>query len=733
MKRLERAQLQVLFRVPFFAPGVCKLPVSFVSEAQFAARFGVQPPQVCSACTDGKEIWWCQEWFDGLPDDVLPTVLCHEACHCMLGHLWRAPVAADHRLWNIACVAGDVPISLTDGRTSIRASEVRVGSRLYTPFGEASVSRIVHKRANQLARIRFANSRSLVCTPDHPIITAQGRCVEASECRGASVFQAVVGERQTVSAQELGEVFCNADSRHIGSHLQDMLRESQNSWADPFIGHTERYGRVGAFGWAEAMAIRLSGRLDRRGRDHSGKVSQDQIEALLPPRHRSHNNVCFAGSSIGRAWSLFGQMSEQSRSRVHQRMSDELEWVRDAAQGTASVSHYQAAASCFAFASLSDPVKARLVRQPSWLAGIQIRPERPSGFERQAVRGVEEFSGFEDVYDFVTDLGCYVAGGVLVHNCDHAVNLMLKEFSGIVKDRGLADPFPFPFPQDAYCADPQFSGMAEEAIFVVLNNRPKGAGTQPDAQGKAQCSRKGQSGGQGNKMAAGGSGAHSMPDFGQFQASDVGDKRPKTEWEATLLQACQLAKGQGCLPGSMERYLSELVSPEVDWRQVLRSWLREQCADDWDFTRPAMEYSGSQFILPSMQTEKMGPVVFASDWSGSTFGDLVKMFHAEKQSCLDECRPSQLVDLGFDTRVVSQRVYVPGDLIDGTIKGGGGTSFVEVLAAAADMWPKPKCIVLLTDCHGEWPKEDPSVPLIVVTWTKDAKIPFGELIHVPLA
>lgn len=413
MKRLERAQLQVLFRVPFFAPGVCKLPVSFVSEAQFAERFGV-PPQVCTACTDGQEIWWCQEWFDELADEILPTVLCHEACHCMLGHLWRAPVAADHRLWNISC--------------------------------------------------------------------------------------------------------------------------------------------------------------------------------------------------------------------------------------------------------------------------------------------------------------------------DHAVNLMLKEFSGRVKDRGLADPFPFPDPQDSYCADPQFAGMAEEAIFAALNARPR-AGQQPDAQGKAGR-RVIMGDGQGHKRSPGGSGAHSMPDFGQFKA--LNDKRHKTAWEATLLQACQLAKGQGCLPGSMERYLRELVSPVVDWRQVLRSWLREQCADDWDFTRPAMEYSGSEFIMPSMHSQKMGPVVFCSDWSGSTHGDLVKMFHAEKQACLDDCRPSRLVDFGFDTRVVSRREYEPGDIIDPTIKGGGGTSFVEVLAAAADLWPKAKCIVLLTDGQGEWPKEAPSVPLIVVIWTKDAKIPFGEVVTVTI-
>jgi predicted metal-dependent peptidase len=426
VKRLERAQLQVLFRTPFFAPGVCKLPVSFVPESEFSTRFRVPSSQLCTALTDGKEIWWCEEWFDSLPDEVLPTVLCHEACHCMFGHLWRMPAGADVGIWNVAC--------------------------------------------------------------------------------------------------------------------------------------------------------------------------------------------------------------------------------------------------------------------------------------------------------------------------DHALNLMLKEFSSLVMGKGLADPFPFPDPQDAYCADPQFAGMAEEAIFAVLNNRPKWPGQQPSSQGKAGSSGKGQSGGQANKADPGGNGAsgqaHSMPDFGQFQpkeANSAAAKQQKTDWDATMMQACAIAKEYGSLPGGLERYLSELVSPVVGWREVLRSWLREQCADDWDFTRPAMEYSGSEFILPSMHSEKMGPVVFASDWSGSTFGELVKMFHAEKQACLDDCRPSKLVDFGFDTRVVSRREYLVGDVIDPTIKGGGGTSFVEVLQTAADMWPKPKCIVVLTDLAGEFPKDDNGIPTIWVTWEKGATAPFGEVICAPAA
>lgn len=393
-KRLERAQLRVLLNVPFFAPGVCRLPVEFTDNEE-----------IKTACTDGKGIIWNTKFFDELPDEVLPTVLCHEACHCLLGHIWRMPCGADHQLWNQAC--------------------------------------------------------------------------------------------------------------------------------------------------------------------------------------------------------------------------------------------------------------------------------------------------------------------------DHAVNLMLKEFGGLQTAKGYADPFPFPAPHDAYCADPAYDGMAEEGIFARLNNQPKQSGKTP---------------GKGNSGANSGPAPGSMPDFGQFKATDgsdgVADRKAKSDWDNTMIQSCAAAKGRGALPGMLEKVLGELVAPVVDWRDVLRSWLREQCADDWDFLTPAMEYSTSEFILPSMKSEKMGPVVFASDWSGSTYGDLVKMFHAEKQSCLDECRPSKLVDFGFDTRVLSQREYVPGDLIDPTIKGGGGTSFADVLEQASSMHPRPKAIVVLTDLDGEF-GPDPGVPVIwCVFGGGSTSAPFGEVVKV---
>jgi len=197
-----------------------------------------------------------------------------------------------------------------------------------------------------------------------------------------------------------------------------------------------------------------------------------------------------------------------------------------------------------------------------------------------------------------------------------------------------------------------------------------------------------------------------------------------------LIQSARIAAGRGDLPGDLSKLVAAICSPKVHWRDVLRSWLREQCSDDWDFTRPAMEYSDSGFLLPSMHSDKVGAVVFASDWSGSTYGELVQQFHAEKQECLDSMRPSKLVDIGFDTRVLAVNEYVPGDTIDPTIKGGGGTSFKPIWKHLETMQPAAKCVVVLTDLDGVF-GDDPGIPVVwCVFGGNKGPAPFGQVINI---
>jgi predicted metal-dependent peptidase len=81
--------MRVLSQVPFFAPGVARLPV-------------VWDESIDTACTAGDNIRFNPGFFDKLKEQEVVTVLCHEVAHCLLGHIWRAPVGCEWEIWNQA-------------------------------------------------------------------------------------------------------------------------------------------------------------------------------------------------------------------------------------------------------------------------------------------------------------------------------------------------------------------------------------------------------------------------------------------------------------------------------------------------------------------------------------------------------------------------------------------------------------------------------------------------------
>lgn len=310
--------------------------------------------------------------------------------------------------------------------------------------------------------------------------------------------------------------------------------------------------------------------------------------------------------------------------------------------------------------------------------------------------------------------------GVWNQACDYKVNAMLKDYGATVTERGLADPFPFPEPAAAYCFSPEFSEDSEESVYnKLMARKTAGAGS-----GK----------GKGGKAAGGSNGAQGMPNFGQFmQAAGQTPSQAKAsakDWERTLIQSVHAAKSQGQCPAGFERLVNQLLNPKVAWQEILRSLLREQCADDWDFLTPALEWTSSDFIMPSMRSDRVSTVVFAIDTSGSVDDDLLAQFKAEMQGCLDNMRPRKLVEICCDSVIHAEREYGTGDMIKMDAPGGGGTSFVPVMERCANMEPMPKAVVYLTDLQGDF-GTDPGFPVIWVGYGGGKmEVPYGQLVEV---
>ncbi len=201
-----------------------------------------------------------------------------------------------------------------------------------------------------------------------------------------------------------------------------------------------------------------------------------------------------------------------------------------------------------------------------------------------------------------------------------------------------------------------------------------------------------------------------------------------------VIQAKNAAKMQGKLPGSLEKLVEELITPEVDWREVLRRFISERAKVEYSFSRPKRRFLGEDLYLPSLTGEKMGSLVIAVDCSGSVDEKLLNRFAAEINAIKQDVHPSAIDVLYFDTRVFDEQRFEADDEIKLNIHRGGGTAFSPVFERINKMPELPVACVFLTDlvCHDFGPA--PEYPVLWTVLDGPHKgydnPPFGEVLNV---
>ena len=100
-------------------------------------------------------------------------------------------------------------------------------------------------------------------------------------------------------------------------------------------------------------------------------------------------------------------------------------------------------------------------------------------------------------------------------------------------------------------------------------------------------------------------------------------------------------------------------------------------------------------------------------------------FTAGVQTVHQDLKPSKITLVSHDTVCHELGEFLPGDEIDFKIKGGGGTDFCCVFEWIESSGVQPKCLVMLTDLEGRFPKFPPDYPVLWVSTTKKIA-PFGE-------
>lgn len=260
--------------------------------------------------------------------------------------------------------------------------------------------------------------------------------------------------------------------------------------------------------------------------------------------------------------------------------------------------------------------------------------------------------------------------------CDYVINIMLQDLDP------QREVIRMPRDKDGKLMgllDTKYRGMNAKQVFDLLKQQKK------DGDG----------GGGGNQLDE-----HDWD--GAEQLTDEEKQQLAKDVDAAIREGLIAQKKAGEKAGGLHRELQDLLEPKIDWRDVLREFVKSTCRskDTSSWRRVNRRYLSSDVYMPSLIGEKIGHIAVGVDTSGSIGPELVA-FLTEVKAIAEEIAPDKVDLLYWDAAVASHEEYdmsTVSTLATSTRpKGGGGTRPQCVADYINEKGIKPECIVMLTD------------------------------------
>lgn len=313
--------------------------------------------------------------------------------------------------------------------------------------------------------------------------------------------------------------------------------------------------------------------------------------------------------------------------------------------------------------------------------------------------------------------------------CDYVINLMLLE----IDPNG--DAITMPRIKDGPdkgkpmgLIDTRFKGMNAKQVFDLLKQEQGGKGgdgTPVDGSGRVP--------------GKGGAGLDEHDWDGAAEMTAEERKQLEREVDQAIRQGLMAEKKVGKGAGGMGRELSDLMEPKVDWREVLREFVKSSChaKDTSSWRRVNRRFLSTGVYMPSMIGEKVGHVVIAIDTSGSVGDKELAEFLSEVKGVAEEVNPDKVDLIYWDSAVAAHEEYEGDGDVSNIVsstrpKGGGGTSPSCVSTFLADKKITPECVIVLTDGYvgSDWGHGWTAPVLWAIVGGNTVVAPNGKTVHI---
>jgi len=269
-------------------------------------------------------------------------------------------------------------------------------------------------------------------------------------------------------------------------------------------------------------------------------------------------------------------------------------------------------------------------------------------------------------------------------------------------------------------------------VYRLMGSPPgSGDGDDQGQGGKSSSKQKGQGGKDGMRWdicsgvsGSAGGGASNDPVEDELKSRGLG--RSKDEVQSAREEVVHAVRehveqqGRGSVPGHLKQLLDSVPKKKSknDWKRTLSRIVRRASGiaisggSDFSLRRPSKRSLLRGILRPGMIDQQWVPCLIR-DTSGSMGTKQLHEANNEAIALMEQTGVEQVWWADADTQQYGFKLVRLKDIPRLDPVGRGGTSFIEPLARAAKLKPRPDVIIYLTDGDGSAPDKPPKgIPVI---------------------